>query len=264
MPRAMNDGTEIEYAVEGEGETVLSIPDLGYGPWACSWQHAALAGPFRSVVIAPRGTARSDVPPGPYSVPDLAADVEAVLADLGARRAHLVGTGLGGMVALSYALAHSRARSLTLIGASPGGSLADLPDDPRKAMYAPRDDPEGLRESLSPVLGERFRAEMPDVVEGIVEWRAAEDADREGWEAQEAAFVSFDASDTLHEVTLPALVVHGTEDGVVPAENGRLLAERLPRGEFLRIDGGPHLVGIERSRVVNDELVDFLNELSSD
>jgi 3-oxoadipate enol-lactonase len=264
MPRATNDGTEIEYAVEGEGETVLSIPDLGYGPWACSWQHAALAGPFESVVIAPRGTARSDVPPGPYSVPDLAADVEAVLADLGARRAHLVGTGLGGMVALSCAIASSRVRSLALLGTSPGGPLATLPAEPRGELYAPRDDPERLRESLAPVLSERFRREQPEAVEGIVEWRAAEDADRGGWEAQRAAFEEFDASDRLHEVTVPALVLHGTEDVVVPVENGRLLAARLPNGQFAGIDGGPHLIGIDRSRPVNDELVGFLNELSSD
>ncbi|WP_331235478.1 alpha/beta fold hydrolase [Natronorarus salvus] len=260
MRRATNDGVEIEYAVDGEGETVVSIPDLGYGPWACAWQHAAFAGPFESVVLAPRGTAHSDAPPGPYSVPDLAADVEAVLADLGAPRAHLVGTGLGGTVALSHALTYSRARSLALIGASPGGPLARLPDEPRAAMYAPRDDPEALRESLSPVLSERFRAEVLDVVE----WRAGEDADREGWEAQEAALLEFDASDRLHEMTVPALVIHGTEDRVVPVENGRLLAETLPRGEFVGIDGGPHLVGIERSRAVNDELVNFLNESSSD
>ncbi len=264
MPRATNDGTGIEYAVEGEGETVVSIPDLGYGPWACAWQHAALAGPFESVVLAPRGTARSDAPPGPYSVSDLAADVEAVLADHGSSRTHLIGAGLGGTAALSYALTYSRARSLALIGTTPGGALASLPDDPRDGMYAPRDDPEALRESLAPVLTDGFRAEMPDVVEGIVEWRAGEDADRGGWEAQEAALLEFDASDRLHEVTLPALVVHGTEDAVVPVENGRLLAEGLPRGEFVGIDGGPHLVGIERSRAVNDELVDFLNGLSSD
>jgi len=68
-----------------------------------------------------RGVGRSDAPPGPYTVEALASDVDAVCAAEGIRNAHLVGYGLGGMVALAYALASSRPASLSVIGTPPAG-----------------------------------------------------------------------------------------------------------------------------------------------
>ncbi|ADJ13629.1 alpha/beta fold hydrolase [Halalkalicoccus jeotgali] len=249
-------GVALYYEVEGDGETVAFLGDLGLGAWQWGWQHAALAGPYEVVVSDMRGTGRSDTPPGPYSVESLAADLEAVLADHGTARAHLVGAGLGGMVALEY----GRARSLTLIGSSPGGPHAPLPRDPREALFASPDDPKARRESLPALFSETFLTEQSEACEGIAEWRAG-DAAREGWDAQNAAFEAFDASDWLYEVTIPALVVHGERDELVPVENAALPAEGLPRATREIYDGAGHGVWIERSRPVNDRLLDFLNSL---
>lgn len=257
MTTARRDGVSIYYEADGEGETVAFLGDLGLGAWGWGWQHAALTGPYETLVYDMRGTGRSDTPPGPYSVSDLAADLEAVLADHGTSRVHLVGAGLGGMVALQYTREYGRARSLTLIGSSPGGPDARLPREPREALFAPPDEPEDLQETLSALLSADFRAEQPDVCEGIVEWRAG-DASRAGWEAQNAAFEAFDASDWLYEVTIPALVLHGTRDETVPVENADLLAEGLPNATRETYEGAGHGVWIERSRPVNDRILDYL------
>ncbi|MFC6905483.1 alpha/beta hydrolase [Halalkalicoccus tibetensis] len=261
MTTVTREGVSIRYEVEGEGETVALLGDLGLGAWQWGWQHAALAGPYEVLVHDARGTGRSDAPPGPYSVAELAADLEAVLADHGARRAHLVGAGLGGMVALQYAREYGRARSLVLIGTSPGGPDARLPREPRERLFAPPDEPEARRESLSALLSEGFRDEQPEVCEGIAEWRAAGDANRAGWEAQNAAFEGFDASDWLHELTVPSLVVHGEADGVVPVGNADPLAAGLPRGSLETYAGAGHGVWIERSRPVNDRILSFFEDV---
>lgn len=261
MASAHREGVSLYYEREGSGETIVFLPDLGLGAWQWGWQHAALAGPYEVLTYDMRGTGRSDAPPGPYSVGDLATDLEAVLADHGARRAHLVGAGLGGMVALQYAREYGRARSLALIGTSPGGPRARLPEEPCERLFAPPTDPEALRESLSALLSDDFVSEHPDVIEGLVEWRAAGDADRAGWEAQNAAFETFDASDWLYEVTIPALVLHGGDDEVVPVENADLLAEGLPRATREVYAGAGHGVWIERSRPVNDRLSGFLESI---
>lgn len=258
MPTARNDGTELYYEIEGDGETIALVPDLGLGAWQWGWQHAALAGPYEVLVLDPRGTGRSDAPDGPYTVTTLAADLEAVLADHGARGAHLVGAGLGGMVVMRYARDHSRAATLTLIATSPGGPRAELPTEPRERLFARRDDPDALEESLDVLFSEEFVRDQPEVIDGIAEWRANDDADRSGWEAQNAAFESFDASGWLYEVTDPALVVHGERDRLVPVENGRALAEGLPRATLETYDRAGHGVWIERSRPVNDRLVAHL------
>lgn len=259
MATATNDGVDIYYETDGTGETVAFVPDLGFGAWQWGWQHAALAGPYEAVIFDQRGTGRSDTSPGPYSVEGLAADLEAVLADHGTRNAHLVGAGLGGMVALQYAREYSRAETLALIATSPGGPPATLPPEPREELFAPPGDPAAFRESLDTLFSEGFLDAQPEVAEGVVEWRAAGDADRAGWEAQNGAFEAFDASDWLYEITVPALVLHGGADEIVPVENARLLADGLPRATLATYEGAGHGVWIERSRPVNDRLGAFFD-----
>ena len=269
MATVERDGCTLYYESEGTGETVCFVSDLGWGAWQWGWQHAAVAGPFEALAWDLRGTGRSDRPAGPYSLETLVADLEAVLSAHGSRHAHLVGAGLGGLVALEYARTHGRARSLTLVGTNAGGE--HVPTDPVSRLYAPRSDPAALRATLEPVLTADFIDAHPDVVDGIVAWRAgrvpgspeqesnprAGDADEAGWRAQAAA-LAVEPRPNLYEVTVPALVIHGTADQLWPVAGGRTLAAELPRGTFQPVEHGPHLVGVERSREVNDHLVGFL------
>jgi pimeloyl-ACP methyl ester carboxylesterase len=255
MPHATNGSVSLHYDADGDGPAVAFVGDVGYGAWQWGWQHAAVAGPYESVVSDLRGTGRSDAPPGPYAVPDLTADLHAVLSACGVRRAHLVGAGLGGMVALHSALTAGRARSLFLVGTAATG--ADLGLDP---LYGDPGDRESLRESLAAALSADFFEAQDEAVEQIVSWRAEEDAAREQWEAQAAAVDAFDLSDRLYEVTVPTLVCHGTDDAVWPVERGRALAEGLPRGEFVPLDGAGHLAHVEHSKTVNDRLVTFVED----
>ena len=257
MPTANNGGVSLHYQTDGDGETVAFVGDVGYGAWQWGWQHAAVVGPYESLVMDLRGTGQSDAPDGPYTVGELAQDLEVVLADHGARNAHLVGAGLGGMVALQTALSSSRAKSLTLVGTSADGGGLDL----SVLLGVPMNPPE-LRASLDAALSTAFFEEQPDVVDQIVAWRREEDATRPAWEAQADAVTHFDVTDRLYEVTTPALVLHGSEDAVWPPERGQELADGLPRGSFTSVDGAGHLAHVEHSRVVNDLLLEFLDRQS--
>lgn len=77
----------------------------------------ALSGRGRLIRIDQRAHGRSDAPPGPYSREALADDVIGVLDALEIERAILVGHSMGGIVAMSAALAHPRrVAGLVLIG----------------------------------------------------------------------------------------------------------------------------------------------------
>jgi len=259
MPHADNGGVSLYYEADGDGDqTVVLLADAGYGAWQWSWQYPGLAGGREVVVPNARGTGRSD-DPGDYSVAAMAADLDAVLADHGAASAHLVGAGLGGMVALRYALDFSRARSLSLLGTSAGGPRAGLfPGGVREQLLAGNDDPEALRRSLDPVAGEEL-LDTDELVEDIVAWRREEDAGVDAARGHLDAMASFDVSDRLYEVTLPALVLHGEGDRAIPVDDGRRLADGLPKGEF-RAFPGEHFFFVERSKAVNDALAGFLDE----
>jgi pimeloyl-ACP methyl ester carboxylesterase len=113
------------------------------------------------------------------------------------------------------------------------------------------------------LLSRRFCDDQPDVVDRIAAWRAAEDAPRPVWEAQTAALDRYDPP-PLYEVTTPTLVVHGTDDTQWPVDAARALADGLPRGEFVPFEGAAHLVGVERSRPVNDRLVGHVESQAAD
>ncbi|SEQ77036.1 alpha/beta fold hydrolase [Natrinema salaciae] len=261
MSTASNDGVSLYYdrAGEGEGESVVFVPEAGLGGWLWSWQHAAVAGPHEAVVWDLRGTGRSDAPAGPYALETLVADLEAVCAACEITAAHLVGCGLGGAIALEAARTSSRVETLTLFGTAARGAAFDL-----EPLFAPPDDPDALRESLEAGLSADFLESQPDVCEGIVDWRADGDADRDGWEAQTAALDGFDATERLVEVTQPTHVIHGSDDELVSPAAGRALARGLPRGEWVELEGAGHLAFVERSRTVNDRLLGALEAQTDD
>lgn len=255
MPTARNGDVSIYYEETGTGpETVVFVGDVGFGAWQWAWQHRAVAGPFRTIVFDHRGVGQSDAPEGPCSIESLASDVAAILADAAVERAHLVGAGLGGLVALDLAHRSGRVRSLTLLGSGLG-------DAEPMGVFAPPDDTAALRESTETLLSDSFRRAQPDVVEQVVTWRASEDAPRAVWAAHAAAVDGYEPP-RLCEVTTPALVVHGVADEYWPVDGARALADDLPRGEFRSFDAG-RLVGVERSRVVNDRLVGHVESASA-
>ncbi len=254
MRRVSVDETALAYATAGDGaETVAFLPDVGFGPWLWGWQAPALAGPYRTVVVATRGTDGSDQN-GPYDVDRLAADLDAVLADAGAHSTHLVGAGLGGMVALRYAREYGRARSLVLLGTAASGEAVDRVA--LSTLHPP--DRSKLRESLSLAFSEAYLESAN--VDRIVEWRADEDATGDALAGHVDAALSFEAG-PRYELTLPALVCHGVDDPVVPIDAGRALAESLPRGRFESVHG-KRLCYLEHSAAVTDAIEALLDDVT--
>ncbi|MFD1565168.1 alpha/beta fold hydrolase [Haloarchaeobius amylolyticus] len=287
MPQATRDGVSIYYEYErrdGEGMApVVFVQGLGFGRWMWRWQREAVAD--RYDVIAPdnRGTGRSDVglPPlvprlpgmlrglvllklAGYSMSGLAADLEAVLDDAGIYNAHIVGASMGGMIAQRYAVEYTRAKSLTLCCTSHGGpDAAPVPEETQEHMF---ETPDGatergiIRHRMRPAFTERFTNRNPHLMDQIIEWRLEQDADEPAREAQAAAVQSFDVSERLGRVRVPTLILHGTDDRVVPVENARLLEEKLPNSQLELIEGGSHLFFIENDDLVNEYLLEFLDE----
>lgn len=260
MPTTTNDGVSLFYETDGTGQTITFIGDAGYGSWQWAWQYDTLAGPYETIIWDHRGTGRSDTPQGPYDVEMLAADLEAILAANSVRRTHLVGAGLGGMVALQYAHSYERAKTLTLLGTAQSGDQVDT--DAFRALHPADSTVDAFERSLAGAFSSAFRATHPDAVSKICSWRMEEDAKKEGLTSQLAAITSFDAP-PLYEITLPTLVCHGVDDPVISTAAGRELAAELPRGRFEPVEGR-HLCHIEHANAVTDRLDGFLIEQTDD
>ena len=267
MATVDNDGVSIAYERVGadDAETVVFVEGLGYGRWMWRWQRAELEDHYDIVLFDNRGTGDSDEPEGPYTIAEMASDLEAVLADAGIDRAHVVGASMGGMITLQYALEYDRAASIALLCTSPGGPDAEpVPEETLDRMYnVPEelDEREAIRYKMEPAMSDSFPEQYDDVLEEIIDWRLESDASEAAREWQGAAVQAFDVSDRLAELTLPAIVMHGTGDQVVPPENGELLAESLPDARYLTLKDAPHLFFIEEFMQVNEHLDLFLRDV---
>ena len=257
MPRIAVDGATLRYGLGGEADrpVVAFVPDAGVGPWVWGWQAPALAGSYRTVVPAARGTDGSDRR-GPYTVERFAADLEAVLSEADVRRVHLVGAGLGAMVALRYAREYGRARSLSLLGPAASG---DRIDSAALSTLHPSD-PDRFGSSLSLAFTDRF-LEATGLGERITAWRRSEDATGETAAGHREAALGFD-SGPLYELSVPALVCHGVDDPIVPIEAGEALAAELPRGRFEAVEGR-RCCYIEHAAAVTDAVDGFVSDVDA-
>jgi len=265
MPTAHNGDVALAYDRAGptSAPTVVFVEGLGYGTWMWQFQRDPLAADYDTIVFDNRGTGDSDCPEGPYTIAEMADDLAAVLDDAGVESAHVVGASMGGMIAQRFALDHGRADSLALLCTSHGGEDA-VPVPPETQAYMfdvpeDADEREAIRYKMTPAISDGFAEEHPELIEDIVDWRLDSDASEAGRNAQAAAVQAFDAADELDELSLPTLILHGTDDEVLPVENAHALQERLPHAELELFEGGPHLFFVERADAVTDRLREFLD-----
>lgn len=210
-----------------------------------------------------RGVGASDVPEGPYSVAQLAADAVAVLDDAEIESAHVLGVSLGGFIAQEIALTYpDRVRKLVLGSTSPGGPEAyPMPargvDAFRTFQTLERD--AGLRLMAENSLGERGVRERPELADEIYAYRLERAPSLAAWQAQFAASRAWDALDRIPAISAPTLVFHATADAVIDVRNGELLAERIPGARLELIADRGHLVMWEEGEMLAPIVRDFLS-----
>ncbi|GIU92638.1 MAG: hypothetical protein KatS3mg011_1544 [Acidimicrobiia bacterium] len=258
---ARNRDVRIAWSDQGSGSPVLLIHGLGYGRWGWGPFGDRLAERFRVVSFDNRGIGESDVPPGPYTVGDMAEDAVAVLDAAEVRSALVLGASLGGMVAMELAWRYrDRVDRLVLVGTTPGGTRSyPMPSGTVRLMEeAPSLDPEvALRRFVENALGE---TRNPRLVDEIYRLRLANPPDPRGWQAQAAAAAGFDIAERLADIDVPALVIHGSADRVVDVRNASLLAEALPDARLVILEGAGHLCFWEQPDDVEAAVIRFFGE----
>ena len=259
-----DDGTRLYWEEHGAGEPLLMIPGFGCSVEIYCENAPALAQRFRTIVLDPRGAGRSDSPQDGYTMERYAADCAAVLDAAGAGAAHVFGTSFGGMVALHFALGYpQRTRGLVLACTTPGGAAHVAPPAENMLRFMAASHIEDPVESTrmryplhySDAYAADHDAEIIARSLATAHMRPVE-AGRAG---QLAAVQAHDVAARLGDIASPTLVAHGSDDGVIPVDNGRTLAAGIP-GATLRIyDGARHVFFIERAAEFNADVIAFLS-----
>jgi len=236
----------LKWESQGEGAPLLLVHGLGYTREGWGPQRELLARRYRVLSYDNRGIGESEIPPGPYSVAELAGDAVQVLDEAGVERAHVLGASLGGMVAQVLAAEQpERVDRLVLAGTTPGGAAAyPLPQQTLALMAEAASLPPevALRRFVENAL-----APGSPFVDEVLAYRQQHPPDPAGWVAQAAAGSTWDADGRLARIGAPTLVVAGTADAVVDPRNAQLLADAIPDARVELIDGAGHLPFWERA-----------------
>jgi 3-oxoadipate enol-lactonase len=246
VPSVEVAGNELYYERAGSGDPLLLIQ--GLTATHLSWGRAFLSGleeSFECIVLDNRGMGKSGPAKTPFSILDLAADTLGLLDALEIESTHVVGFSMGGMIAQEMGIAHpERFRTLTLGAAYCGG--------PDRTRMSPEDiemfgaafasgDRQRIRRALWEVnLSAGFREDESRFA-AFEEMATALPATLEVILEQVKAIAGHDTSTRLGRISAPTLLIHGTEDRLLPVANGRQVAPLIPGARLELLEGVGHL-----------------------
>ena len=261
------NGVKLWVEPGGKGAPVLLIAGLGYATWCWGELRAQLGAELSLNAFDNRGAGRSDKPAGPYTIAQLADDAAGVLDGLGLARVAVLGHSMGGYIALTLALRHpQKVRALALVGTSAGGpGLAPVPEDTLNTWKLAGSLPpaEYARRSMPRSFAPGWCDAHPAEFESLLARRLEFPTPGPSWLAQYVACADYVARGIEAEkIDVPALVIHGREDRVVPHANGELLARRLPRAQFISLPAAGHLPFLEDPPAFAERVRDHLRQPS--
>ncbi|MDN3575713.1 alpha/beta hydrolase [Chitinimonas viridis] len=262
------DGTTLFFKDWGQGQPVLLLS--GWPLSADSWDDQALvlaeAG-YRVVAYDRRGFGRSSQPWWGYDYDTLADDLCSVMSQLDLKNVTLVGFSMGGGEVARYMSRH----------AGKSVEKAVLISSVVPFMRKTPDNPEGVDDAVFDEMSALIRADRPAFFEGFfktffgkgqvsqatLDWAQgmAMQAGLKGTLACVRSFGTTDFREDLSAFTVPALIIHGTEDQTVPiAVSARAAAKAMPSSVLLEYEGAAHGLFVTDKQRLSRDLLQFLRE----
>lgn len=239
-------GRRLYYELRGNPEGPTLVMLRGFARHTLHWGSvlSELESRFYLLLLDNRGLGRSDAVRYPFTVSDMADDVAGVMDAANISRAHVLGSSLGGMAALRFAVDHgARLDRLVLVGTTAGGRKAPPPSiGAFVKMLGARlgSAKEAMMTEVGLVLGKSYAAEHPEIIE---EWCSI--LERYPVPLRTLAFQALavrmhDVSSELGRIGAPALVLCCRTDHIIPPDNSRMLARGIAGAELAWLDGDAH------------------------
>jgi pimeloyl-ACP methyl ester carboxylesterase len=262
MPFAENNGTRLHWQERGQGAPILLV--MGHRYSGEMWYPAlpALSAKHRVIWFDNRGTGESGSS-AKTTVQELAADAFAVMSAAGVERCPIYGVSMGGVIVIEMTLEHPERVSALIVGCS-GILSAEKPRMPSwarviyhfptwllKLLMPDRASAKAYGSAADPALVAKDMA--------IVE---KDKHDKGGVLAQAVAVAEYSTTkEAVAKLTVPALVLHGGEDRLVPVAWGKELADTLPNARFVEFPGAGHNYMIAGGDKANDAVLAFLADV---
>jgi 3-oxoadipate enol-lactonase len=262
MPTVKANDINIYYEIHGEGEPLLMIQ--GYGQYSGHW--TTLIPPFskkyRVIIFDNRGTGRSDKPEIPYTMKMMAADAKGLLDAIGIDKANVFGVSMGGMIAQEFALNYpDKVINLVLGCTNCGGKQSVVPTkEALEFLFNPEIGKlpvaERARQTAPWLWSKEFIDKHPEAVDAYVDITMKYPTPPHGFSGHAQAIASHETCDRLPQIKAPTLVIAGSGDRLIPPDNSKIIASRIPGAELVIVKNAGH--GFTEAPEATTAILDFL------
>jgi pimeloyl-ACP methyl ester carboxylesterase len=261
MSTARVNCIELYYEVHGGGEPLVFISGLGGHIAEVPYLVDSYRRHFRFIGFDARGCGRSDKPAGEYSIPGFADDAAGLLDAIGIDAAVVYGSSMGGMVAQELTLRHPRrVRALILGCTTAGAARGERPSSETVRQMVRNQSLTGDEAIVAGWALGYSRAYIDANHDAMLaRSRAASrySAPADSYMRQVIAAAKHDTYDRLREIACPVMIIHGSDDVIIPAGNAHMMKERIPHAELHVLDGMGHGYNLEAREQADALVIDF-------
>ena len=260
MPVVNLESIALYYEEYGAGEALLFLHGLGTDGRSWEYQRDLFAEQYRVILIDVRGHGRSAKPPGPYSVPQFAQDIFALLEHLEIDAFHLVGLSMGGMIGFQMAVEQpERLRSLTIVNSGPE-LIAQNWKERWQILQRRLVLNFTSMEKIGEFIGERLFPEPH-----LAEYKALfvqqmRENDPKAYKAATNALIGWSVRAQLGRVQCPVLVISGDMD-YTPVANKEAYVREMPTARLQVIANSRHGTPIDQPEAFNTAVLQFLHSV---
>jgi len=268
MPTLNAGAVSIAYELRGAGPPLLLIN--GFRRSRVVWLEGLLrplAERFQLILMDNRGTGHSDKPEDGYTIEAFSDDCAGVIAGLGLPRAHVFGVSMGGMIAQRLATRHPERVNGLALGCTNCGRGGSIPPEKRIGELLrltpgeTMDVREVARRQEEVYYMPGFRQSQRAVIDGLFDLVNQNPTPAHAVRGHLKAIDAFDACADLPSIKAPTLVITGAGDPLIPAENSRLIAERIAGAQLVLLPDASHFFWIEKPRETADALIEFFGQI---
>lgn len=260
MPSVKLADGELNYRIEGPADAPLLVLSNSLGTSLEMWdpQMPAFSEHFRVLRYDTRGHGGSSVTPGPYTIEQLGRDVLALVDSLGVDRFAFCGLSMGGLIGQWLGL-NAGERLTRLVICNTGAKIGtdevwnDRIDTVLKGgeqtMRDMRD--ASISRWFTPVYAEQQPAKVNRITQMIAS------TSPQGYAANCTAVRDADFREQLSAISVPTLIVCGTQDPVTTPEHGRSMQAQISGSELVEFNAA-HLSSVEMGDAFTRRVLDFL------
>jgi 3-oxoadipate enol-lactonase len=250
----------LHHRFDGPEDASVLVMGSSLGTSGAMWdeQVPAFSQSFRMLRYDTRGHGESPVPPGPYTMDELGADVLELLDRLGIERASFCGLSIGGMIGMWCASeAPERIERLVLCCTVPHFPPPELWNERADTVRA-----QGMEPMVEPAL-ERWlppdiRRARPEADEHLRAMIAS--TPPEGYAGCCEAIRDMDLRGRLSAIAAPTLVLAGSDDPSTPKEKVRPIADAIDGAGFVVIEGAAHIANMAQPDAFNRAVLGHLED----